>query len=75
MNLTELLSIEPKAAAYELKRGGKYLICTDRRLSPETIHHFQQKLQKIGEHHGIEFVGLIDFIPRIFELEQEKEKL
>ena len=74
MNVTELLSVEPKAAAYELKRGGKYLVCMEKQMPQQLLENLQKLLGRIGQMHGIEFVGILNFVPRIFELEPEKEK-
>ena len=74
MTLEELKAIEPRAHAYELRQGGKYLLCLQEKMSKQHIETIQEMLTHLSYQHGIQFVGILDFVPRIFELEPEKEQ-
>jgi len=76
VKVTELIQVEPKAQAYELKKDGRYLICFDkefRHLTKDCINTLVETLYESLSKEGIKVVAVIDFVPRIFELEPEKE--
>ena len=69
MRVDELLALEPKLEVYELKTDGKYLICLGEPMAGERRRNLSRGLQAAMEAHGLKLVGVVDFVPRVFELE------
>lgn len=73
MNVNELRALEPKLELYELKPDGRYLICIDKNLSVSAREHITKSLHHVMADKGIALVGVLDFVPRIFELDPMDE--
>ncbi len=73
MKMSELLALEPKLEAYELNPDGKYLICINQFLPRERLQMLSKMLKERLGSQGINLVAVVDFVPRIFELEDEEQ--
>ena len=72
MKVSELRALEPELEAYELKPDGHYLVCVNRAFTPDKREFITKSLRSAMESHGIKLVAVLDFVPKVFEMEPEK---